>query len=208
MLNFKQYLLKESKDQFAYLDFFVSYADEPDDYYSVQDKIIRTINNLKIPGLEIVNYGPDFLNIEIRFDLSWLKTNQKLLHQYQIKILDTVFPILKPVKLDIENTKSDIAIRTIPDFVIEWDAISIYAQTNGSLKNIHKFIKCDELTINDSNNIKSNVLGLLKLDCEISFFGADNIKWTEIIKKHLIDKNLVACQEDFFKNDLDEYAKL
>ena len=85
-----------------------------------------------------------------------------------------------------------------------------------SLKNIHKFApNLESLQIN-MNPIESNILGLLRLP-KLRFFiyspgadGADRLKQAlQIVEKHFKgDKNIIACQEELFKNGLDEYAKL
>jgi hypothetical protein len=211
MQNFKQFL-SESPETFAYLDFYISYADEPDDYDSVQSKIISAIKLLKIPGLEVTGYSSSSLNIEIRFDLNWLKTNQQNLPKYQIQILDTISPLLKPTNLDLQFTKSDITLRTIPDFVVEWDNIIINAQRNASLKDIHKFIKCDELVIEDAGYVSSNILGLLLIDKKttIEIMGSPiNNKWIPIVKKYIKGtRDILECQEELITNGLRQYAKL
>jgi len=98
---------------------------------------------------------------------------------------------------------------------------TLYAPAAGltSLKDIHKMIpNVESLQIN-SNDIKSNILGLLMLrnlkwviystgDATIDSETPDFIRACSILEKYLKNKDILECQEELISNELKEYAKL
>ena len=98
---------------------------------------------------------------------------------------------------------------------INFSAIHLFPKpsSNATLTGIAKAIgDCDYLEIENCGNITGSVLGLIKLakntPVALTFKGAKP-DWVSIVNKYLKKEvNIVACQEDLFKNGLDEYAKL
>lgn len=67
------------------------------------------------------------------------------------------------------------------------------------------------ITINYPEKIIGNALGLVKIKSlqQVSWSGNGSTpKWLEIINDQLHDHNIIAAQEELFKNGFDEYAKL
>jgi hypothetical protein len=71
-----------------------------------------------------------------------------------------------------------------------------------------------EIRIVNGHNLKGNFLGLLKVKGLTNVLllaaskGSDAAKAINIIRNHLEDKNIIACQKELYDNDLDEYAEL
>ena len=79
-----------------------------------------------------------------------------------------------------------------------------------SIKGIDKLIQeVDFISFRNSENI-SGFLNILKIKelSSIEFSGKVPNTVDTIINKHLKDKNIIACQEELFQNNLDEYATL
>ena len=86
-----------------------------------------------------------------------------------------------------------------------------------TLSGIHKHLQyCSNIML-PSESITNSLLGLLKiknlesieLDDSDEEPGEDFLMAIRIINRHLHEgRNIVACQEDLFKNNLDAYAKL
>jgi hypothetical protein len=105
-----------------------------------------------------------------------------------------------------------------PGITFDWPKVTIMCQ-DGSLKDIHKHVKCSILNIGSAKNVKSNALGILKIkDLSVIYEMGAKISarpneqpylWLKIIDQHLHgDKNVLACQEALIDNDLKDYAEL
>ena len=86
---------------------------------------------------------------------------------------------------------------------------------NITCKDIHKHIKSINGMLELPNHYKGPLLGVLKIEklkALTTFYGniiPDFSKAIKIVNTHLTgDRNIIACQEELFQNDLDEYAKL
>lgn len=75
-----------------------------------------------------------------------------------------------------------------------------------SLAGIHKQIDSIGGLIVPSDNVKSNVLGLLLLD-NLSVVSSKEM-WAQIVQNHLTTKDVLDCQEELIKAGLKEFAKL
>ena len=84
---------------------------------------------------------------------------------------------------------------------------------NCSLIGIHKKIDCQRLYLTGSHNIKRGGLGVLKIKSlehlDTSWeLSADKIRWQGIIKKYLVSRDILACQDELIENGLKDFAKL
>ena len=117
--------------------------------------------------------------------------------------------ISSDIVLNKNHSRYGLHFDRIPSEIVDCDNIVLFPLSDISLKGSAKmFAKIEELVIQKPERIKSSVLGLLKLK-NIRIIIAGNAEWKDIFMKHYTtDKNIVACQEEFYKNDLDQYAEL
>lgn len=114
--------------------------------------------------------------------------------------------------IDIKRSEGKLVCHGIPSAKVDYHDIKLsLSEKNTTLTGLNKVIgaSCNNLVISNINFVKGNVLSLLKIPktCEAQFEISQ--PWAKIVDKHLIgDRNIIACQEELFKNGLDEYAKL
>ena len=77
-----------------------------------------------------------------------------------------------------------------------------------NLKNIHKHLKyCKGTILFQGNPIKSNILGLLKIQSLQGVIFDDGIL-TKIMEKYLPEGDLLACQQELIDAGYEEFAQL
>jgi hypothetical protein len=76
-----------------------------------------------------------------------------------------------------------------------------------SLHNIHKQIESVNLMLFDKNDIKSHILGLLKIK-NLTGVQISNRKVDAIINKYLPLGNIIECQSELIEAGFEEYAQL
>ena len=119
-----------------------------------------------------------------------------------------------PEKLDGSLTLQSAKIHSMEGFPkeIDWLVVDKTLPITNKLSDYLK--KCNKIVFRDIPNY-IGLLSLLKIDklkeLNCSWFIQDTPFYNacQIVSKHLKkDRNIVACQEELFKNNLDEYAKL
>ena len=105
-----------------------------------------------------------------------------------------------------------IWLKGIPTINLEYDTINLApTDSTKSFKGIEKKITCKFLFLNLEKKA-IGILSILKIPTlqEIVNVSSnpEQRQVVEILSKYLENKNIIACQEELFKNGLDEYAKL
>lgn len=124
-------------------------------------------------------------------------------------------------KFSISNNKSITTFEHLPaaatSYILRGTGIKSFSGIHKVIKQFNANQALDAGTIVIPNTTEKALLGLLKIPGfkQVRTSGNDtsiNAKLDEaceIITKHAQDeKNIIACQEELFKNDLDQYAKL
>ena len=99
---------------------------------------------------------------------------------------------------------------------INFPALYFKPIKEANLSGIAKFVgeECNCVYIGNCQLITGNVLGLVRLAekgirIELEFAGGQKLlNWMSIVKKHLIDKDILECQEELIDAGLKEFAKL
>ena len=136
--------------------------------------------------------------------------NQIALENVLEQIEETATDVIPNYSNRVESYDPYLSCKGFPPFKLEWRDIYINCQDQQRITGIDKFIDLNENCIfYDCEKIVGGVLSLLKIKYGSLYVdGQPTAKWVPIIKKHLADKNIIACQEELFHNNLDEFAKL
>ena len=216
MQSFKQYLLQEEPEVEAVFKMDLFFVEQMlnNSYYAEHE-----IKNMLIAYVKKLGHVCEVTmvdNWELELEVRELKpvhySNKQYLEDLRIKIGSYIIHSLCKTAIDSDQSVFTLSfIGTLPKIKTNWHSITLLPliTTGMRLTKIDKVIECEELMIFHAHYIDGNVLSLLKMkNTDIHFYYSDTAKWVTIIKNHLRDRNIIACQEELFQNGLDEYAKL
>lgn len=226
-ISFKSYILKESADKKPFLSISSNYwsyefdeseigqqfdydktafgkwvSKEFNDYFNNDNFDVYFDEDNEL----IITIELDYNIIDHNNILHWIKQCEQC---YEKTLGD------KWTKIDYEDCAFLCFREQIPKGVsTEWKRIMFtgYNSTETfTLEGIDKQIpKAEAIMLYRAGNvITGNVLGLLKLKSlkTIWNYPSVSIEWLDIINKHFVSKDIIACQRELIENDLDEYAE-
>jgi hypothetical protein len=113
---------------------------------------------------------------------------------------------LKPVS----NRLSIVIKNSFPSIFISYPTIYLDNIGEMSFSGVNKFINCEHLYLMSTENITSNLLGILKIKSlnKLSILSFKNALIFKIIKKYISSKDILGCQDELIENGFSKFAKL
>ena len=121
------------------------------------------------------------------------------------------------------NDRGDSTIGTVkgylifyhfPTFPVEWNDITLDCKKIPNLKDIHKFITCEDFVIEHPEYVKGGVVDLLKVkakEISIEYHSVTQPDWVFYINDYLEDykpgRDVMEYQEDLIQAGLKEFAR-
>ena len=154
------------------------------------------------------------IRVDIK-DISFLK-NEKIFSDFQNDIIQMFNEKWKSLNFKFHSNTCYLH-DNIPSSPIDVDDLKFILKfsQNMTLHDIHKYISCKTLILQNMKHLTGNVLGLLKikklekLSIDVSgTYDIKSVRAIEIINNHLKSRDILSCQEELIENGLEEYAKL
>ena len=108
----------------------------------------------------------------------------------------------------------ELIIDEMPNELIEFDKIYLECKNINNLHNIHKYLKCGHLQLDNILEVKSNILGLMLLP-DTTFIDFTSIvrdtrdkALLEILQKYSGKRDILEFQEELIINGFKELAKI
>ena len=234
MLNFKRFLKEEAHARewapYCFITFTVDLT-PPEDYEEKNDrkgiffKQLTTELKELLPGVEcesvslpVISHFRHYLIPEFKILDSNIVSSQENFNKFKEGLVEVLLKLPGVEECELTDQshwtmsggKPIIRCNGVPNMLVCVDGVELIGPT--SLHNIHKRVDCKQLTILDAGDVKSCVLGLLRIKrlekLELVETG-DNIDWVKIINRYLdSDRDVIECQEELLDNDLEDYARL
>ncbi len=93
------------------------------------------------------------------------------------------------------------------DWFITCQSLNLCGNQLSHFKNIHKFINCESATIS-GNSVKSGILYWLLIPNIKHLYITGKGYVNDIMKKHIVTKNILDCQEELIEAGYSELALL
>lgn len=227
MQNFKQFLLKEENhnpqgyDLSLCLNFETGiHIPEIVEDYTNPDDVDITEQSIQGEMRQLLHYqfeayfdsSAEFI-ISIDIPSSDKNINHSYISGKQSEIWNAMTEIFNgevvnnhSIPIPIVNVRQQLS----PDIKIENAGVQFYLPWAKpfTLSGIDKQLDCEYIRLSHPEKIVGNVLSLLKIKKFRMIYCQDAPKWVKIVNSHLLQKDILECQEELITTGLKQYAKL